>query len=108
MKGGEIVHNPLVFTALLVDMGRTFYKHLLLHLVQRCLSQQDSANEEALSDETKQSLTSVLSMLGVIHDNVKHKGDAHGIFVLGLDAEDLREVVSVIHSQHCCVSGGTD
>lgn len=32
-------------------------------------------------------------MLGVSHDGLMHNGDEHNIFTLGLDAEDLREVV---------------
>ena len=39
------------------------------------------------------SLKSALTVLGVSHDGVKHKGEEHNIYVLGLDAEDLREVV---------------
>lgn len=32
-------------------------------------------------------------MLGVSHDGLIYNGEEHSIFVLGLDAEDLREVV---------------
>ena len=64
---------------------------------------QDTAGAGTLSDKTKQSLTSALSVLGVSHDDVMLHGNQHHIFVLGLDAEDLREVVR-INSTLCKVS----
>lgn len=39
------------------------------------------------------SLKSALSVLGVSHGGLMHNGEEHNIFMLGLDAEDLREVV---------------
>lgn len=61
----------------------------LSHLARR----QDTADTSSLSDEARTSLKSALSVLGVSHDGLMHNGDEHNIFTLGLDAEDLREVV---------------
>lgn len=65
--------------------------------LNRFVRRQDTADTGALSDEARVSLKSALSVLGVSHDGLMHNGEEHNIFVLGLDAEDLREVVSV-----CC------
>lgn len=54
---------------------------------------QDTGDCSSLSDGARTSLKSALSVLGVSHDGLLHNGDEHSIFVLGLDAEDLREVV---------------
>lgn len=57
---------------------------------------QDSGDTGALSDKARTSLKSALSVLGVSHDGLIYNGEEHSIFVLGLDAEDLREVVRTI------------
>ncbi|CAM9102993.1 unnamed protein product, partial [Hapterophycus canaliculatus] len=56
-------------------------------------TEDDTGNCSSLSDTARTSLKSALSVLGVSHDGLVHNGDEHSIFVLGLDAEDLREVV---------------
>ncbi|CBJ30460.1 conserved unknown protein [Ectocarpus siliculosus] len=57
-------------------------------------TEEDAGDTSSLSDGAKASLKSALSVLGVCHDGLTHNGEEHSIFVLGLDAEDLREVVS--------------
>lgn len=63
----------------------SFFQHKHTH--------QDSGDTGALPDKTRASLKSALSVLGVSHDGLVYNGEEHNIFVLGLDAEDLREVV---------------
>lgn len=59
----------------------------------RRVPSQDTGSTSILPDGVRASLKSALTVLGVSHDGVKHNGEEHNIFVLGLDAEDLREVV---------------
>lgn len=70
-----------------------------------CYDTQDADDVSALSGEVKQSLRSALSVLGVNHEGNVHAGEERSTFVLGLDAEDLREVASYHYSTHCSTSG---
>ncbi|CAM9179945.1 unnamed protein product [Ectocarpus fasciculatus] len=56
-------------------------------------TEEDTGDTSSLSEGAKASLKSALSVLGVCRDGLTHNGEEHSIFVLGLDAEDLREVV---------------
>ncbi len=58
-------------------------------------TRQDVGDSSALSDEARAALKSALAVLGVSHDGLIHNNEEHNVFMLGLDAEDLREVVCV-------------
>lgn len=71
-----------------------------------CPPGQDTEAASALSSSVKESLRSALSVLGVSHEDGIASDPEDTTLVLGLEAEDLREVVSRcrgVRPPHCLV-----
>lgn len=93
MLSGDCCQPNVKRRKVLVVPSRS-YKHTSNLCLADCSCFQDISGGSSIPDGTKDSLKAALSVLGVSHDGVTHNSEEHNVFVLGLDAEDLREVVS--------------